>query len=230
MTAPWFRDPLFGFSLSVILYSAGLIASKRFRWLHPLFFSSAGIILLLVLTGIPYEDYEPGGQLLTFFLGPATVALGVPLYKHGGRIREQLAAVLGGITAGAVASIVSTGLLLWALGGSRESILSALPKSVSSPIAVELARMTGGTPEISATLTVLTGLAGSMMGESLLKLLRIRGDLPIGIAIGTATHGIGTSRLLRRSEVQGSYSGFAMAMNGIVTGVLYIPLIWWFGR
>ncbi|MBN2983069.1 MULTISPECIES: LrgB family protein [Cohnella] len=230
MRPEWLGQPLFGVALSVVFYSLSLIAGKRFAWLHPLFVSSGGIILFLVLTDIPYEVYEAGGEIVTFFLGPATVALGVPLYKYRKRIRAEWVAVLGGITAGALVSIVSTGGLLWALGASRETILSAMPKSVSSPIALELARLTGGSPELSATLTVLTGLAGSMMGISLLRLLRIRGDLPIGVAIGTAAHGIGTSRLLRQSEAQGSYSGFAMAMNGIVTGLLYIPIVWWLDR
>jgi predicted murein hydrolase (TIGR00659 family) len=230
MSAPWLSQPLFGVALSVAFYAAGLLANKRLPWLHPLFLSAGGIILLLAAAGIPYQDYAAGGDMLTFMLGPATVALGVPLYKNRARIRAQLAAVLGGVTVGAVTAIVSTGLIVWGLGGTREMILTAMPKSVSSPIALELARLTGGSPEISAALTVLTGLVGSMAGRLVLRLFGIRGDLPLGIAVGTAAHGIGTAKLLRGSEIQGSYSGLAMALNGIVTGVLYIPIVWWLNR
>ncbi|RIE03980.1 LrgB family protein [Cohnella faecalis] len=224
MSAQWMNQPLFGVAVSVIAYSVSLLVHERVRWLHPLFVGAGSLILLLSLADIPYEYYEKGGELLTFFLGPATVALGVPLYKHRERIRFQLLAVLSGISVGAIAAIVSTGLLVWGLGGSREAILSAMPKSVSSPIALELSRLTGGNPELSATLTVVTGLVGSMLGGAWLKLLGISGELPLGIATGTAAHGIGTAKLLRQSESLGSYSGFAMAVNGILTGIMYIPL------
>ena len=230
MSGSWLDQPLFGVAVSVASYAASLFVHERVRWLHPLFVGAGSVIALLALTGIPYESYAVGGDLLTFMLGPATVALGVPLYKYRHRIRRQLTAVLGGITAGSVAAIVSAGLLLWGLGGSPEAILSDMPKSVSSPIAAELSRLTGGLPEVSATLTVLTGLLGSMLGGAWLRLLGVRGDLPVGIAVGTAAHGIGTAKLLRHSEAQGSYSAFAMAANGILTGILYIPIVWWLHR
>jgi predicted murein hydrolase (TIGR00659 family) len=222
-----FYHPLFGMTISVIAYTCGIQISQKMPKLHPLFFSSGSIIIMLLVTHIPYEAYQAGGDVLTFFLGPATVALGVPLYKYRNLIRKHLAAVIAGITAGSLTGIVSAGMLVWMIGGTRETILSMLPKSVSSPIAIEISRLIGGIPELSAVLTVLTGLLGSMFGKVFLQRLGIRGELPIGIAMGTAAHGIGTAKLIRTSESEGSFSAFAMALAGIVTGVLFIPVVWW---
>ncbi|ARF66869.1 murein hydrolase effector protein LrgB [Paenibacillus larvae subsp. pulvifaciens] len=219
--------PLFGVTVSILAYVCGILVNQRFPRIHPLFLSSGGIILLLLLFHIPYEAYTAGGDLLTFFLGPATVALGVPLYKFRNRIRKHLFAVITGITTGSLAGILSAGIIVWSLGGTKEMILSMMPKSVSSPIAIELSRLTGGIPELSAVLAVLTGLMGSMFGRAFLWRLGICEDLPLGIAIGTAAHGIGTSKLIRSSESEGSFSAFAMALAGIITGILFIPIVWW---
>lgn len=220
-------DPLFGLTVSVLAYVCGILIHQRFPRIHPLFLSSGSIILLLLVFHIPYGAYSVGGDLLTFFLGPATVALGVPLYQFRNRIKRHLFAVTTGITAGSLVGILSAGMIVWGLGGTKEMILSMMPKSVSSPIAIELSRLIGGFPELSATWAVLTGLLGSMFGRAFLWRLGIREDLPLGIAMGTAAHGIGTSKLIRSSESEGSFSAFAMALAGILTGILFIPIAWW---
>jgi predicted murein hydrolase (TIGR00659 family) len=172
--------------------------------------------------------YKAGGDLLTLLLGPATVALGVPLYKNARLIKKHLRGIFLAVIIGSVVGIVSTAALVGFLGGSREILLSMLPKSVSSPIAVEISRELGGLPELTAVLTVLTGLFGSMFGTSILRWFRLSGDIAIGIAIGTAAHGIGTARLLKDSQIQGGMSGLAMGLAGIVTSILFIPIYLWF--
>ncbi|OCT15529.1 murein hydrolase effector protein LrgB [Paenibacillus pectinilyticus] len=229
MTTPtWVTNPMFGITLSVVAYTAAQMMHKRWRWLHPLFVCSGFIILVLLSFRIPYSAYKTGGDLLTLLLGPATVALGVPLYKHAGLIRKQLTGILIAVTLGSLAGIASAAALVGLLGGSREILLSMLPKSVSSPIALEISRHLGGLPELTAVLTVLTGLFGSMFGRKLLTWLGFRDALSIGIAIGTAAHGIGTARLIKDSEIEGSMSGFAMGAAGIITSILFIPIYWWF--
>lgn len=222
-------QPLFGLAISVLFYVGGLGVHRRLPKVHPLFTSSAGIIALLLLLHVPYESYQAGGQWLTMLLGPATVALGVPLYKHWGRLRKELTAVLVGVAVGSLTGICSTGLLVWLTGGSKELIVTMLPKSVSSPIAIELSRLVGGNPAFSAVLTVLTGLLGSMFGRSFLLRIGVRGKIPIGIAMGTAAHGIGTAKLIREHEEEGSYSALAMGLAGIVTGLLFVPIVLWLG-
>ncbi|OXM87907.1 LrgB family protein [Paenibacillus rigui] len=220
----WIQQPLFGVALSVICYALALILQRRWAWLHPLFISAAAIIAILILADIPYDTYARGGEMLEFMLGPATVALGIPLYKNAQRIRSSFVSILGGITAGSVSALLLSGALVWCLGGNLQMMLTMMPKSVTSPVALEISRQAGGIPELTVVLTVLTGLIGSMIGPELLRWAGVRDDISIGTAIGTASHGIGTARVIRDSEVQGSISGFAMGVAAILTSVLFIPL------
>jgi predicted murein hydrolase (TIGR00659 family) len=227
MTYEILKQPLFGVMLSVVAYALGIQLAQKYPRIHPLFVSSLSIILFLLATNIPYETYKIGGDWLSFLLGPATVALGVPLYKYRGLIQKQLSAILTGVVGGSLMGIVSAGSLIWLLGGSKVLVLTMMPKSVSSPISIELSKLVGGIPELTAVLTVLTGLIGSMLGRSVLLRLGIRESWVIGIATGTAAHGIGTAKLMHSSELEGSYSAFAMALAGIVTSLLFIPIVWW---
>jgi predicted murein hydrolase (TIGR00659 family) len=224
----WITHPIFGVAVSVMAYSGAQLIQRRWKWLHPLFVCSGFIILILLLFHIPYEAYKVGGDMLTVLLGPATVALGVPLYKNAGFIKQRIAGIFIAVTVGSAAGIASAAALVGFLGGSREILLSMMPKSVSSPIAIEISRHLGGLPELTAVLTVLTGLFGSMFGTTILRWFGMKDGVSIGIAIGTAAHGIGTARLLKDSEIQGSMSGFAMGLAGIITSILFIPIYWWF--
>ena len=227
MNYEMFNQPLFGVTVSVVAYAFGIGVSQKYPRIHPLFISSLSIVSLLLVTNIPYEAYKVGGDWLSFLLGPATVALGVPLYKYRSRIKKQLSAIFTAVIVGCLAGILSAGAFMWMLGGSKQLVLTMMPKSVSSPIAIELSKLVGGIPELSAVLTVLTGLIGSMLGKSFLDRLGIRGELATGIATGTAAHGIGTAKLMQSSEIEGSYSAFSMALSGIVTSILFIPIVWW---
>ncbi|MEC0231064.1 LrgB family protein [Paenibacillus alba] len=223
----WVNQPLFGIALSVVAYTGAQLIQQRWRWLHPLFICSGFIIILLLACQIPYSAYKMGGDMLTLLLGPATVALGVPLYKHAGLIKRHLAGILVSVTVGSLTGMISAAAFIGLLGGSRDILLSMMPKSVSSPIAIEISRHLGGLPELTSVLTVLTGLFGSMIGKQLLTWLGFKDSLSIGIALGTAAHGIGTAKLVKDSELQGSLSGFAMGAAGIMTSVLFIPVYWW---
>ncbi|RKP52985.1 LrgB family protein [Cohnella endophytica] len=218
--------PLFGVAATVIFYAAAQLLNRKWNWLHPLFLTAGGLIVLLVLCGIPYEEYKGGGDIVGFFLGPATVALAVPLYESLKRLRGKIRAVVIGVTIGSLCGIVSVAVLTWALGATKDTVLSMLPKSATSPIAIELSRQLGGSPELGGVFAVLTGLLGSMLGPALLRFARVRGDIGIGTAVGTAAHGIGTARLLRDSETQGGISGFAMSLSSIITPILCIPIYW----
>lgn len=222
----WWNEPLFGVSVTVVAYVAALRLHERVRFLHPLFVCSAAVIALLLVTGISYESYRIGADLLVFCLGPATVALGVPIYKYAVKLRRQFRAILSGVVAGSLCGLTCSAFFIWLAGGSRELLLTALPKSASSPISIEIVRLLGGVPELGAVLAVLTGLVGSMIGPAFLRAVGVRGDIALGVAIGTAAHGIGTARIIRESELQGSAGGLAMGLTGIVTSLLAIPLYW----
>jgi predicted murein hydrolase (TIGR00659 family) len=218
----WTASPVFGAAVTVIMYSIALAVRERLRWMHPLFLCCAGIVLVLLAFRIPYEDYAVGGDWIAVLLGPATVALAVPLYKHWKLIVSDWLPIAAGIVAGTLVSFLSTIVLVRCFGGSEELLRSALPKSASSPISIEIVRAFGGIPELGAVLTVLTGLFGSMFGTMFLRWIGVRTDLAVGIAMGTAAHGIGTAKVIRDSELRGAYSSLAMGVAGVLVSVLSV--------
>jgi predicted murein hydrolase (TIGR00659 family) len=226
-TADWINAPEWGAAVTLLAYAAALLLRSRVRWMHPLFTSSAAIIALLLVTGLSYDDYRIGGDLVIFMLGPATVALGVPLYKYGRRLRGSLTAVAAGVTVGSAASIASGWLLASLTGLAPQMVYSLLPKSVTTAVSVPLSAQLGGIPEMTAVFTVLTGLTGSMFGPVFLRRMGVRADLPLGVAMGTSSHGIGTARLVGDSPWQGSVSALSMSISCIVTPLLMLPLYWW---
>jgi predicted murein hydrolase (TIGR00659 family) len=225
-----YAQPIFGVGVTVLVYLAARALQSRIAWLHPLVVACSVLIGLLVLARVPYASYKAGGDVITFFLGPATVALAVPLYKKRALIRAHWLAIVVGVTAGAVTGLIAGATIAWALLLHRTAdhavIWSMAPKSVTTPIAMELARLLGGVPELTAVLTVLTGLVGSVVGPWLLRRVGVRSDVAIGVAMGTAAHGIGTARAIRESEAQGSVAGLAMAVSGIITSLLVALWTW----
>lgn len=224
LAGPLLLNPLFGALLTIIFYLCALWLRKKIRWLHPLIAASAAIILILKAGGLSYESYQAGADMVSWALGPATVALAVPLYKHAALIRRKLAPVLTGITVGALVSAASTACLMVLSGASAELLYSTIAKSSSAPFSMAAAARQGGIPELAASLSVLTGLFGSLAGPALLRICGIKDDLSVGAAIGTSSHGIGTARLMSYSETQGSVSGFAMAAAGIITTLMMMFL------
>jgi predicted murein hydrolase (TIGR00659 family) len=227
MSDAWFQQPLFGITITVVFYVAAQLLNGRFRWLNPLLVTSGGIMGFLLLCDIPYDDYRIGGEVITFFLGPATVALAVPFYKYFRKLKDQLIPIISAVSAGSVCGLLAVWGISSLFQASDQIMLTLMPKSVTTPIAVEIAELLGGIPEMAGVFAVLTGLLGSMIGPIFLKLCKIRSDAAIGAAMGTAAHGIGTARIMRDSELQGGISAFAMGMSSILTPLLCIPLIWW---
>ncbi|GIQ70353.1 LrgB family protein [Xylanibacillus composti] len=226
---PFSQLPIFGMALTIIMYALSLWANRKFPRVHPLLLCSAGIILLLIMFQVPYEHYAVGGEWIKFLLGPATVALAVPLYKHWKLIRANSLPIVIAVLAGSLTGVGATVLLLRGLGGSEAVILSALPRIATTPISVAISTRQGGIAELTAVFTVLTGLLGSMVSTTFLQRLGIRSDMAIGLATGTAAHGIGTAKVLKDSELQGAYSSLAMGLTGIwlslISPVLYALLV-----
>jgi predicted murein hydrolase (TIGR00659 family) len=219
-----FSSPLFGIAVTVIAYVIGTGAHKRWNWAHGLVVT-CGMLVALILVArragwFTYEDYRKGGDVVAFFLGPATVALGVPMYKRAREIRAHLWAVVLSVVAGSATGIASSVLMVKGVGGSRAVVLSMAPKSVTTPISMEVSRMLGGVPELTAVLTVLAGLIGSVVGPWVLRRVGVKNDLAVGAAMGMSSHGIGTARMIRESELAGGVSGLSMALSGIITSVM----------
>lgn len=178
-----FDTPLFGITITLLFYFLSQEVAKRKPQIHPLLLTVGGIILFLLFSGIPYEAYAKGGEMLSFLLGPATVALAVPIYKHFSSIRKHFISLFAAITLGHLAGLLSVFFILFLMKGSKEVILSMLPKSVTTPISVELSRFIGGIPELAGLFTVLAGLIGSVVGPFILRRCGIKEDVAIGTAM-----------------------------------------------
>jgi predicted murein hydrolase (TIGR00659 family) len=218
--------PLFGLALTLMVFvlAQGLYRRTGNVWLNPVLVSILVIITLLLLAEIPYQSYARGGDLLTFLLGPAVVALAVPLYQRRRELWRRKRAILLGVLAGSLASIVSACGIAWLLGGSREVIISVAPKSVTAPIAIGIAERIGGIPALTASVVVMTGCLGAVIGAEFCRLLGIRSPLAMGLAVGTAAHGIGTARMLEIDRLAGAVAGLAIGLNGLATTFL-LPVL-----
>ena len=195
---------------------------RRTGWvlLNPILLTIASLILFLKLTGISYEAYQEGGQLIEFWLKPAVVALGVPLYLQLEMIKKQLLPILLSQLVGCLVGIVSVVLVAKLLGATPDVICSLAPKSVTTPIAMEVSNTTGGIPSLTAAVVVLVGLFGAVFGFKILTLGRVKSPIAQGLSMGTASHAIGTSAAMEVSRKYGAYACLGLTLNGILTALL----------
>lgn len=219
--------PLLGLTVTLLAYQCAhwlYIKARMNPLANPVAISVAFLVALLWFTETPYETYFEGAQFVHFLLGPATVALAVPLFANLGRLRRDLVPLAGALLAGSMTAIVSAMGIAWLAGASRETVLSLAPKSVTTPIAMGIAEKLGGLPSLTAVLVVSTGIIGAVLARGVLALLRIEDDAVSGFALGVAAHGIGTARAFQVSQTMGAFSGLAMGLNGIITAILF-PLL-----
>ncbi|HHU37767.1 MAG TPA: LrgB family protein [Propionibacterium sp.] len=220
-------SPLFALTLTVGIYWAAdklWERSGRNPLLTPLLVAAGVIGAVLVLLGIDYTVYADGAGVLTFLLGPATVALALPLYRQASHVKEAALMVLGVVVVGSVFSILAGYWLTVWLGGSEELALSMAPKSSTTPIAMALAESLGGWAPVAVLFVMIAGLAGAVFGPWILTAARITDPRARGLAMGVASHGIGTSRAFQEGETQGAFSGLAMGLTGLCIS-LVIPLL-----
>lgn len=218
--------PVVSILVTIAAYAASLALHRRWRSLPTIVVASALIVAYLLLTGEPLTAYNRGGDLLTWWLGPATVALAVPMYRQGLALRESLPRLALIVFIGSLVGMVTAGAVAWLLGAPIAVVMSAVPKSVTTPIAVEVSRQLKGIPQITVGMVIAAGVLGASIGPLLLKLVGVREDRAIGAAVGTSAHGIGTASLIRRSDMQATVSSWAMAAAGVFTSLLGALLAW----
>ncbi len=192
---------------------------------NPVFIAAAPIIALLVFSDVSYADYSRGGAILLWLLGPATVGLAVPLYLNFAEVRSALVPMVVALVTGSSAAVLSAVLIGYAMGADIETIRSLAPKSVTTPIAMGIASEIGGIPALTAAFVIITGGIGAIFGSALFNMVRVRDERARGFAMGIAAHGMGTARAFQVSWRAGTFSGVAMALNGIVTAIV-LPLLW----
>jgi len=219
--------PLLGLTITLLAYQGAYWIYRRANFnplLNPVLLAVIALVVALKATGTPYATYFDGAQFVHFLLGPATVALAVPLYSQFDRLRALALPIAGALIAGSLTAIGSVIGIAWLLGASESTLLSLAPKSVTAPIAMGIAEKIGGIPSLTAVLVIMTGVSGAMMAKYVLDGLRIRDHGVRGFAVGLAAHGIGTARAFQVSEQAGAFAGLGMGLNGATTAIL-MPLV-----
>lgn len=185
--------------------------------LSPLLVTPVAVIAILLWSGIPYETYNAGTRWLSDMIGPATVALAVPLYKNAHLLKKHALSIGVSVLAGSMAAVVSSVWLARELGLSAEIVDSLAPRSATTPIALAIAGMSGGLPAMTALFVLMTGLLGMMIGPAVIRLLKIRGDIARGVLFGTSAHTAGTSKAFEFGAAAGSISSIAMILTAFFT-------------
>ena len=198
--------------------------ARRNPLVNPVLVSVALVAALLRLTATDYQTYFNGAQFVHFLLGPATVALGVPLYRNLALVRRNLAPMAAALVAGSLVAVVTAVGLTATLGAPRVVLVSLAPKSVTAGVAMAVSESLGGLPSLTAALVIMTGIIGAMMVTPLMNALRIRDYAARGFSVGLASHGIGAARAFTVDPVAGVFAGIAMGLNAVATPLL-IPLI-----
>jgi len=225
--------PLLGLTLTLLAYQAAFWLYRRAGFhplANPVLLSVSFIAVLLLATGMPYKTYFDGAQFVHFLLGPATVALAIPLYAQWPKLKAMAGPLVIALVAGSLTAALSAYAIGAMLGASRESLMSLAPKSVTTPIAMAVAESLGGLPSLTAVLVITTGILGAVGARYLYRLLRIDDHAVRGFAIGIASHGIGTARAFQVSEQAGAFAALAMGLNGLLTAVSLPWLMPWLER
>ncbi|WP_304767840.1 LrgB family protein [uncultured Muribaculum sp.] len=209
-------------ALTFIIYVASQLLQRRtgISMLNPILLSTVAIIVFLLVCDIDYDTYSKGGEFIDFWLKPAVVALGVPLYRQLESIKKQFLPILLAEVAGCIVGIASVVIVAQILGASREVVMSLASKSVTTPIAIEVTQAIGGIPALTAAVVVCTGIFGGMTGFRMMKLSRVKSPIAQGLSMGTAAHAVGTSVAMETGYRYGAFSSLGLTINGLFTALL----------
>jgi len=220
--------PLLWLTLTMVVFQGAEALFRRSGGnplCNPVLLSVVTLSALLLISGTEYKTYFSGAQFLQFLLGPATVALAVPLYRQFEVIRKSLTAIVVSLLVGSLTAIGSAVGIAKLLGADPSIVLSLAPKSVTSPIAMGISEQIGGIPSLTAVMVILTGITGAAFGSWVLDRVKVKDEMARGLAWGVAAHGIGTARAMHDSTVAGAFAGLAMGLNGLATAILLPALV-----
>ncbi len=219
-------NPFFGISISIIAYAIGTFLNKKTKLaiVNPLLISYILIISTLLIFDIPLSAYNEGGNIINMFLSPATAVLSLTIYRQWDIVKKNIAAILTGTIVGSLTSILVIMFLCKLFGLDNTVTSSLLPKSITTPMAIAVSETLGGIPSLTVLAVIITGILGNILAPILIKLFRIKDPVVQGVAIGTASHAVGTSKAIEIGEVQGALSGVALTFSGLITVVISLLL------
>ena len=226
MSELW-ASPYFGIALSILAFWAGEKLQKKLKspFCNPLLIAILIIVIILLVFDIPYDSYNEGGAVINMFLAPATACLAVSIYTKLQLLKENAIPILVGCTAGSLSSMGSVYVLCKLFGLDKAMTASLLPKSITTPIAVEVCQTHGGIVPVTVIAVIFTGILGSILAPVLIKLFRVKDPVAAGLAIGACSHAVGTSKALELGETEGAMSGLAIGVCGILTVIISMVLL-----
>lgn len=219
-----------GVAISLGTFFLGDWLKKKLKWrfLNPLLLSILLTVAFLLVCGVDYDSYQEGAKYLSYLLTPATVCLAVPLYEQYEALRKNWRAVLAGIAAGVCASLLSILAMAALFSLGHEEYVTFLPKSITTAIGMGVSEELGGYVPVTVAVIIITGVLGNVLAEPVLRLFRIREPVARGVALGTASHAIGTTRAMEMGEVEGAMSSLSIVVSGILTvmGASLFAMFW----
>ena len=209
----------FGVVVSVLAYQVGMVIKKKWKLalFNPLLISIVLVMAVLLIFHVDYETYNEGAKYLSYLLTPATVCLAIPLYEQLEQLKKNIKAIAAGIVSGVLTSLFSVLVLALAFGLTHEEYVTLLPKSITTAIGMGVSEELGGIVTITVAVIIVTGVLGNIIAELVCKTFRIHEPVARGIAIGSASHAIGTARALEMGEVEGAMSSLSIAVSGLLT-------------
>lgn len=215
----------FGVTITLITYAIGVLIKKKLKIaiFNPLLISIALIIIFLAFTGIDYQSYSEGADFISYLLTPATVCLAVPMYEQMDSLKKNGLAIMAGILSGTITSMLCVLACTAIFKLNHETYVTLLPKSITTAIGIGVSEEMGGVITITIVAIIVTGIFGNMFAELICKLFKIQHPIAKGVAIGTSSHAMGTSKAMELGEVEGAISSLSLAVAGILT-VIFAPL------
>lgn len=220
-------SPYFGIIVSIFAFEVGLWVNKKLKTpiANPLLIAIALVIAILKIFKIPLESYVEGGNIISMFLAPATASLAISIYRQLSVLKKNLIPIIVGTAVGSAVSMTSVLVMCKAFGLDEKLTASMLPKSVTTPIAMEVSSQLGGIVPVTVAAVIVTGIMGAVLAPTLIKLFKIDESIAAGVAIGTCSHAVGTSKAIEMGEIEGAMSGITIGVAGIITVIYSLFLI-----
>lgn len=213
---------LFGIAISLVAFQGAVLLNRKVRtpFLNPLLVAVTFIIIVLSVFHIPLSDYQAGGQVISYFLGPATAVLAYSIYRQIAVLKKHFVPILVGCLAGSVTSMVSAYALCRLFGLDQAVAMSTVAKSVTTPIAMSVSEELGGITSITVAVVIASGIMGSILAPTLIRLFKVKSPIAAGVAIGTCSHAVGTTKAMEIGELEGAMSGIAIGVSGLLTMII----------
>lgn len=216
------NTPFFGIILTIASFNLGLFIFKKLKFpiLNPLLIGTIIIIFIIEFFNIPLEYYKKGGDMITFFLAPATIALALPLYRQTSKLKTHFLPIIIGVIVGSITAILSVIFIGKLLGINDLIIKSFVPKSITTPLGIELSEVLGGIPAITIFAIIITGITGNIIAPTICNIFNIKHPIAKGLGIGISSHAVGTARAIEMGEIEGAMSALSIVITGIITFIV----------